>query len=44
MFKTQKDCTLVSVPTYITMQGLVKEVTLKNHSNSGLAILHENKF
>ena len=25
-----------AVPMYITMQGLVKEVILKEHSNSGL--------
>ena len=25
---------------HTTMQELVKEVTLKNHSNNGLAILH----
>ena len=29
--------------TYIIMQELVKEVTLKNHRNNGLAILHGNK-
>ena len=27
-----------------TMQELVKEVTLKNHSNNGLAILHGIKL
>ena len=27
-----------------TMQGLVKEVTLKNHSNNGPAILHGIKL
>ena len=32
-----------AIPTYITMQGLVKEVTLKNHSINGRAILYGNK-
>ena len=27
----------------LTMQELVKEVTLKKHSNNGVAILHGNK-
>ena len=33
-----------AVPTYFAMQGLVKDLTLKTHSNNGLAILYGNKL
>ena len=34
----------IYICTYITVQELVKEVTLKYHNNNGLAILHGNKL
>ena len=38
------NCTFVCRLYLHTIQDLVKEVTLKNHNNNGLGILHGNKL